>query len=181
MRDQMAKRYADQKSITAGLHKVRVVAAIWDVTNQPASQEGDGWSQMRHRYPDKKAFRRLAEQFQTDQEPQAKTEDVKCLPELPRGQLRHRQTTMREVPALEGIAWLMQSATNPWVHFAARVGDKPFCRSTKFRRDPARQGLGIEAAARTGERPCPRCLPLLGRKALDVVAAFCQDGEGPSE
>ena len=83
MRDQMAKRYADQKSITAGLHKVRVVAAIWDVTNQPASQEGDGWSRMRHRYPDKKAFSRLAEQFQTDQEPQAKTEDVKCLPELP--------------------------------------------------------------------------------------------------
>ena len=87
---------------------------------------------------------------------------------------------MREVPAIEEIAWLMQSAANPWVHFAARVDDK-LCRGTKFRRDPARQGLGIEAAARTGERPCPRCLPLLGRKAFDVVAAFCQDGEGPSE
>ena len=136
---------------------------------------------MRHRYPDKKALRRLTEQFQVDPESQTKKEDVRCLPELPRGQLRHRQAAAREVPALEGIAWLTQSAANPWVHFAARVGEKPFCRSTKFRRDPVRQGLGIKAAARTGERPCPRCLPLLGRKALDVVAAFCQDGEELSE
>ena len=103
------------------------------------------------------------------------------MPAGPRGQLRHRRTAVREVPALKEIAWHMQSATNPWVHFAARTGDKPFCRSTKFKRDPARQGLGIEGAARTGEHPCPRCVPLLGRKAFDVVAAFCQDGEGLSE
>ena len=82
MHDQMAKRYADQKSITAGLREVRVVAAIWDVANQPADQKGDGWPQMRHRYPDKKARRKLAEQFQTDQELQVKAEDTKCLPVL---------------------------------------------------------------------------------------------------
>ncbi len=186
MRDQMAKRYAGEKVATAGMHKVRVVAAIWDVGTQPTNKEGDGWSRMRHRYPDKKALRQLAEKFRTDKDLQVKAEDIRCLPELPRGPLRHRpEEPVREVPALHEIAWLMQSAATglqrPWVHFAARMGDKPFCRSTKFRRDPVRQGLGIEEAARTGERPCPRCVPLLGQKAPDVMAAFCQDGDGRCE
>ena len=90
-------------------------------------------------------------------------------------------TTLREVPALDNLAWSMQSlATNlqrPWVHFAPAPGERPYCRSTKFRRDPIRAGKGLTQAASTGERPCPKCVARLGDKAPAVMAEFCMTEE----
>ena len=44
---------------------------------------------------------------------------------------------------------------------------------TKFRKDPIRQGLGLQNAAHTGERPCPRCVNKLGASSREVMAEFC--------
>ena len=177
MKDRMAKRYAGEKVITAGMYKVKVVAAIWEAAIQPADQKGDEWSRMRHQYPDKKSLQLLAERFKVGKELPVTVAETRCLPELPRGPLKHRrEEPVRVIPALGEIAWFMQSlptnAQRPWVHFAASVGAKPYCRSTKFRRDPVRQGQGIAEAARTGERPCPRCVHALGDKAPEVMAEF---------
>jgi hypothetical protein len=172
MKDQMAKRYAGEKIKTAGLYKLQVVAAIWDVRGEE-NQGGDGWTRMRQEYSDKKALKRMINDFRMEGPMNLGGDEPKCLPRLPKGPLKHRREgQLRVVPPLEQIAWLMQSAQRPWVHFAAGEGLIPFCRSTKFRRDPTRQGRGILEAARTGERPCPRCVPLMGDKAEAVMAEF---------
>ena len=63
------------------------------------------------------------------------------------------------------------------LHFSAVAGEKPYCRSTKFRKDPVLQGLGVANAARTGERPCPKCVQLMGASAAAVMAEFCMADE----
>ena len=78
--------------------------------------------------------------------------DPGCMPNLPRGPPRHRrEEPLREVPALDDLAWSMQSlATSlqrPWVHFAPALGGRPYFRPTKFRRDPIRAGRGLAEAA----------------------------------
>ena len=62
--------------------------------------------------------------------------------------------------------------------FAPAPGERPYCRPTKFRRDPIRTGRGLAEAASTGERPCPKCVARLGDKAPTVMAEFCMtEGE----
>ena len=182
LRDQMAKRYAGEAVLTAGHHKIRVVAAIWDVVNAEPRDDRDGWSRMRHSYPDKKALHQLTTRFKVKGEAAVSSGDPGCLPVLPCGPLRHRhEHPLRAIPALDQVGWLMQSvatrAQRPWVHFMAEASDAPLCRSTPFRRNPARQGQGVTEAARTGERPCPRCIARMGDKATLVMAEFCLPDE----
>ena len=132
---------------------------------------------MLNHYPAKKIFYQATEEFNVNG-PATEAEDPQCMPRLPVGVLRHRrEEPVREVPPLAEIAWSMQSLpTNtqrPWVHFAPELGNRPYCRLRKFRKDPIRQGLGLREAAHTGERPCPRCVNKLGASAQEVMAEFC--------
>ena len=177
MRDQMAKRYAGEKILTAGGYKLQVVAAIWEMQAADTAA-GGGWSEVRQRWTEKKALRKLTEQFRTEERDSGESEDPGCLPELPKGPLKHRtEEPPRVVPAMGELAWFMQSVATrvqrPWVHFAASADDRPYCRSTRFRREPAQQGVGLLEAARTGERPCPRCVARMGASATAVMVEFC--------
>ena len=182
MRDQMPKLYAGDKVTTAGHYKIKIVAAIWHAGAVGDMTDGHEWSQVRLLYPDKKELRLITDQFVVRGGMTKTATDPVCLPDLPRGPLRHRhEEPLREVPALDNLAWSMQSlATNlqrPWVHFAPAPGERPYCRSTKFRRDPIRAGKGMTQAASTGERPCPKCIARLGDKAPAVMAEFCMTEE----
>ena len=180
MRDQMAKRYAGDKVTTAGHYKVRIVTAIWRAERSQGSGKAMGWQRVRNLHPDKKALFDEAKEFVVKEEINPEPVQPGCLERLALGPLkRPRAEPLRDIPALSEIAWSMQAGNQPWVHFAARVGDRPLCRSTRFRKDPARQGQGVAEAAQTGERPCPRCLVRLGEKAPMVVAEFCTtEGDG---
>ena len=182
MRDQMPKLYAGDKVTTAGHYKIKIVAAIWHAGAAGDMTDGHEWSQVRLLYPDKKKLQLITDQFVVRGGMTKTATDPVCLPDLPRGPLRHRhEEPLREVPALDNLAWSMQSlATNlqrPWVHFAPAPGERPYCRSTKFRRDPIRAGKGMTQAASTGERPCPKCIARLGDKAPAVMAEFCMTEE----
>ena len=184
MKESMAKRYAGDKVITAGHYKMRVVAAIYH-SEPEEGKKGHQWTHIRDLHLDKKALQEMARKFKVEHEVAEGGGDPGCLPELPCGPLRHReQAPLRVIPDLSEIAWFMQSRARgvyrPWVHFAAGTGDKPYCRRTRFRRDPILQGKGVDGAARTGERPCPRCLRLLGDKAPVVLSEFCVGESGPS-
>ena len=177
LKDQMAKRYAGEKVLTAGHYKIQIVAAVWDTAKRAPSDGAGAWSDMRNRYPTKKILYHLTKDFKVSG-PTLETEDTQCMPRLPTGVLRHRRVEpVREVPPLTNIAWSMQSLpTNtqrPWVHFAPELGGRPYCRATKFRKDPIQQGLGLQSAAHTGERPCPRCVNKLGASSREVMAEFC--------
>ena len=78
-RDQMAKRYAGEKTKTAGLYKLQVVAAIWDVRGEE-NQGGDGWTRMRPEYSDKKALKRLINNFPMEGPMSLGGDEPKCLP-----------------------------------------------------------------------------------------------------
>ena len=178
LKDKMAKRYAGEAILTAGHYKLRVVAAIWESSSVPAKSDRDAWSQMRHRYPDKKSLHLLTTKFRVKGEVGADGGEPVHLLDIPKGPLRYRhEEPLSTVPPLETMRWLMQSVATgtqrPWVHFRADESDAPFCRNTRFRRDPVRQGRGVEEAARTGERPCPRCIARMGEKARLVAAEFC--------
>ncbi len=182
MKDRMAKRYAGDRVTTAGHYKVRVVAAIWHAERDGKCGRASGWQRIRDLYPDKKALYQVAREFVVKDEIPPEPLHPGCLPHLALGPLRRpREDPVREVPALDKVAWFMQSVASrfqrPWVHFAAGANERPFCRSTKFRRDPAQQGQGLAEAAGTGERPCPRCLARMGDKAQSVVAEFCMTEE----
>lgn len=182
MRDQMPKLYAGDKVTTAGHYKIKIVVAIWHAGTAGDLADGHEWSRVRLLYPDKKKLQLLTEQFVVRGGMTKTATDPVCLPNLPRGPLRHRhEEPLREVPALDNLAWSMQSlATNlqrPWVHFAPAPGERPYCRPTKFRRDPIRAGRGLTQAASTGERPCPKCVARLGDKAPAVMAEFCMTEE----
>ena len=177
LKEQMAKRYAGEKVLTAGHYKIQIVAAIWDTTRRTPSRSAGSWSDMVNRYPTKKILYQMTEEFKVNG-PATEEEDPQCMPRLPVGVLRHRrEEPVREVPPLTEIAWSMQSlptnAQRPWVHFAPELGSRPYCRTSKFRKDPIRQGLGRKEAAHTGERPCPRCVNKLGASAQEVMAEFC--------
>ena len=178
MRDQMSKLYAGDKVTTAGHYKIKVVVAIWHAGNTGDPSGGSEWSRVRHLCPDKETLNHLTKQFAVQGGVIRDPSDPGCLPNLPRGPLRHRhEEPLREVPALDSLAWSVQFlATNlqrPWVHFAPTPGERPYCRSAKFRRDPIRTGRGLAEAASTGERPCPKCIARLGDKAPTVMAEFC--------
>jgi hypothetical protein len=182
LKEQMAKRYAGDKVLTAGGYKLQIAAAIWEVQ---ATDEGasSGWSQMRHRWTEKRSLQKFTMNFKTDLKVRLMTNDPGCLPEVPKGMLKHRrEAPPRVVPALDKVAWSMQflatRVQHPWVHFSAVTGEKPYCRSTKFRKDPVLQGLGVASAARTGERPCPKCVQLMGASAAAVMAEFCVADKG---
>ncbi len=184
LRDQMAKRYAGEKVLTAGGYKLQIVAAIWEMQAKNGGA-ASGWSQLRHRWTEKKALHKLTVSFKTEVKVKEQPSDPGCLPQLPRGPLRHRrEEPPRVVPAMDQVAWSMQSLATrvqrPWVHFSAVAGDRPYCRSTKFRRDPVQQGKGISEAARTGERPCPRCVAMMGESAAAVMAEFFLGDDGPT-
>jgi hypothetical protein len=178
MQDQMPKLYAADKIATAGHYKIKIVAAIWHADNTGDPADGAEWSRVRLLYPDKEGLQHLTKKFAVKGDVAKDTSDPGCMPRLPRGPLRHRrEEPVREVPALDKIAWSMQSlATSlqrPWVHFAPELGERPYCRPAKFRRDPIRAGIGLTEAASTGERPCPKCVARLGNKAPAVMAEFC--------
>jgi hypothetical protein len=178
MKEQMAKRYAAGKVITAGHYKIKIVAAIWHAEQTSDTPDGADWDKVRTLYPEKKHLQRITKDFSVAEAMKKDTADPGCLPQLPRGPLRHQHgELLREVPELDQITWSMQSlatsAQRPWVHFAPSAGEKPYCRATKFRRDPVRQGRGLVEAASTGERPCPKCVARLGKKAHAVMAEFC--------
>ena len=178
MKDRMAVRYAGDAIRTAGHYKLRVVAAIWDVEG-PAELGGqDGLALMRHRYPDRKVLKQLTMRFRVKGEFTECDDIPKCLAELPKGPLKHRpELPLRVIPAPEKVCWMMQTVPThvrrPVVHFAASSGDAPYCRSTKFRRAPAKEGRGVVEAARTGERPCLKCTALMGDMAQLITAEFC--------
>ena len=185
LKDKMATRYAGEKVITAGNHKMRVVAAIWDVSNDATCQGAGTWSEMTHRYPDAKILHRMTKSFKVDREAPVSVGDLRCLPHLPVGLLRHRQKEhLREIPALSDIAWSMQfvatSIQRPWLHFAPELGTRPYCRTSAFKKDPVQQGLGLKSAAHTGERPCPRCVGRMGPHAQEIMAEFCLDDSNMS-
>ena len=68
---------------------------------------------------------------------------------------------------------LATSLQRPWVHCAPTLGERPYGRPTKFRRDQIRAGRGLAEAASTGERPCSKCVARLWDKAPTVMAEFC--------
>ena len=37
-----------------------------------------------------------------------------------------------------------------------------------------KQGTGVTEAAATGERPCPRCMSLMGEAGQKIVNEFCE-------
>ena len=185
LRDKMATRYAGEKVITAGHHKMRVVAAIWDVSNDATCQGAGAWSDMTHRYPNSKTLHQMTVNFKVEREEPANVEDLRCLPHLPAGLLRHRrEEPLRDIPALTDLAWSMQfvatSIQRPWLHFAPELGVRPYCRTSTFKKAPVRQGLGLQSAARTGERPCPRCVGRMGPCAQEIMAEFCQEDSNMS-
>ena len=178
MQDQMTKRYAGEKVVTAGHYKILVVAAIWHAEQRDSPEGQREWSNVRLSCPNKKTLHQLAKQFMVKGDVGKDTSSPGCLPHLPRGQLRHiRAEPQRCVPALDEVAWFMQSlataSQRPWVHFAPGANETPYCRLNKFRRDPVLQGQGLVQAASTGERPCPRCVARMGDKASAVIAEFC--------
>ena len=123
MRDQMSKLYAGDKVTTAGHYKIKVVVAIWHAGNTGDPSGGSEWSRVRHLCPDKETLNHLTKQFAVQGGVIRDPSDPGCLPNLPRGPLRHRhEEPLREVPALDSLAWSVQFlATNlqrPWVHFA---------------------------------------------------------------
>ena len=77
-------------------------------------QEAGSWSDVLNRYPTKKIFNQLAEEFKVSG-PAVELEDPQCMPRLPVAVLRHhREEPVREVPPFTEIAWSMQSLlTNP--------------------------------------------------------------------
>ena len=50
LKEQMAKRYAGEKVLTAGHYKIQIVAAIWDTTRRAPSSGAGSWSDMIDRY-----------------------------------------------------------------------------------------------------------------------------------
>ena len=56
LKDQMAKRYAGEKVLTAGHYKIQIVAAVWDAAKKAPSQGAGSWSDMFNRYRAKNIF-----------------------------------------------------------------------------------------------------------------------------
>ena len=103
-RDQMPKLYASDRATTAGHYKIKVEVAIWHAGNTDDPADGAEWSRVRPPYPDKKNLHYLTKQFVVKG---GMTKDASypgCLPNLPRGPLRHRrEEPMGEVPALDDL------------------------------------------------------------------------------
>ena len=182
MRDQMPKLYAGDRVTTTGHYKIKMVVAIWHAGNTGDPPDGTEWSRVRLNYPGKKNLHHLTKQFVVKGGMTKDAPDPGCLPNLPRGPLVHRrEEPLKEAPALDDLAWSMQSLATglqrPWVHFAPALGERPYCRPTKFRRDPIRAGRGLAEGASMGERPCPKCVARLGDKAPTVMAEFCVNEE----
>ena len=146
---------------------MRVVTAIWHAGSGDETDEHH-WDRVRNLHLDKKALQEMAKKFKVEG---AIADDGApgCLPELPCGPVRYRdRTPLRVVPDLSEIAWFMQSAAagarRPWVHFAASMGEKPYCRRTKFRRDPALQGKGGRRGGTYWRATMPQMRPPSGRQ-----------------
>ena len=124
------------RSKTAGLYKLQVVAAIWNVRGEE-NQGGDGWTRMRQEHSDTKALKRLINDFRMKGPMCLGGDEPKCLPRLPKGPLRHRrEEELRAVPPLDQVAWLMQSAQRPWVHFNCRRGFDPLLQEHQVPQGP---------------------------------------------
>ena len=75
MSDQMAKRYAAEKVITAGRCKIKIAAAIWHAEQTSDQADGTGWERVRLRYPNKKSFHQITKQFAVKGEMEKNTSD----------------------------------------------------------------------------------------------------------
>ena len=178
LKDQMAKRYAGVKVLTAGYYKIQIVAAVWDAAKKaPSNGAGScGPTCSTATPPRRSPTYQMTEEFKVNG-PAAEAEDPQCMPRLFVGVLRHRRgEPVREVPpSLRShgpcsTCRRIPSDRGCTLHQSWAAGR---CRPNKFRKDPIRQGLGLKEAARTGERPCPRCVKKLGASAWEVMAEFC--------
>ena len=98
LKDQMAKRYAGEKVLTAGHYKIQIVAAVWDTAKRAPDDGAGTWSDMRDRCPTKKILYHLTKDFRVTG-PELEREDTQCMQRLPTGVLRHRRVEpVREVP-----------------------------------------------------------------------------------
>ena len=173
VKNQMAKRYAGEKIYTAGRYKLMVVVAINRSENAVG---GASWGNVRAQDPGKRQLGLELRAYRSEIRAEEGTGDM-CTSTLTQGPLKRRKPEPdRYVPPLNELRWLMQSrpqaGQRPWVHFSADQGNTPYCRSTPFKRDPVKQGTGVTEAAATGERPCPRCMSLMGDAGQKIVNEF---------
>ena len=109
LKDKIAKRYFGDKIFTAGHYKLQVIVTIWEFHIQHGAESGN-WAQIRDQFADKKVLAQRTKKSKPAFANAREETDPGCMLELPPGPLKFPNGgPTRVVPALDEIAWRMQS------------------------------------------------------------------------
>ena len=151
----MAKLYANDRVMSAGMHKRLIICAVMRTIRETSTTSSSStsasaatWTAMRSLRMD---LEELSKEAATYTLQRATVEDTK-------------PKAFGEVHALS-VRWVVQfpprKSQRPWIHFFPAGSGAPYCRRLAFAGSPHRQGRGFLEAAEAGERLCPKCYTYL--------------------